>query len=125
MDGHQGACIVTATKIATVIITRNEKIPAAQKLRCAHIRSVARVWRKSVARSIGDLSSSQVGGGVMGMNKMGIERYQKGGKTKPHLNKNFARRKGLSSSQGPKCSEYEGRGASSSSEIRFPNGGYS
>lgn len=80
MDDHQAACIATM-KIATVRTIRPEKIPAAQRLRCAHIRSVSRIWRKSVARSAGDLSSSQVGGEVRGMSKMKIERNQKGGKT--------------------------------------------
>jgi len=76
MDGHQVAYMATM-KIAVVRVIMPEKIPAAQRLRCAHKRSVARVWRKSVARSTGDLS----GGGVKGTNKMRIERNQKGGKT--------------------------------------------
>lgn len=140
MDGHQTACIATI-KIATVRATRPEKTPAAQRLRSAHIRSVLRTWHKREARSGGDLSISQVGGGARGMSKMNIEKNQKGGKTarkhmtngpifgrrggkgkhlpKPYLNKNFARRNGLSSSQGPKCSEYEGRRASSSSKVQF------
>lgn len=146
MNDNQAACIAIM-KIATVRTISPEKIPAAQRLRCAHIRSVSRIWRKSVARSAGACSTSQVGGEVRGMNKMNIERNQKGGKTarkqmtngpdiratggrrrhlpKPYINKNFARRNGLSSSQGPKCSEYGGRRASSSSEARFADEGYS
>ncbi len=139
MDGHQAACVIT-TKAAAMKVTRPEKTPAAQRLRCAHIRSATRVWHKSTARSPEALSNSQVGG-VRGMIKMRIERNQRGGKTatetnekqadiqvgrrylpNPYLNKNFARRKGLSSSQGPMCSEYEGRRASLS---WFARRGYS